>query len=79
MKKGETITVTYRASDGFDKARKYKTLKGAQKFAWAYVGERPDMGSGYAVSDDGVGTIHVDGCSLQDLFPPCVEEMPFHG
>jgi hypothetical protein len=63
------ITVYLKAVDGFSKTRKFKTLKGAQRFAQDYVGETPDLGRGYAVSWDGVGRIMVQGVSLRELFP----------
>jgi hypothetical protein len=63
------ITVAYRSCDGCRIVRKFKTLRGARKFAQYYVGEHPDIGSGYAVSFDGIGTIRAEGCSLQALFP----------
>lgn len=63
------ITVYYSAVDGFRKTRKFKTLKGARKFAHDYIGPHPEIGRGYAVSGDGVGKIEVDGAALDDLFP----------
>jgi hypothetical protein len=63
------ITVYYSAVDGFKKTRKFKTIKGAQKFAQGYIGEHPDMGRTYAVSFDGVGKIEVEGTTLESLFP----------
>jgi hypothetical protein len=64
------IKVRYSSIDHFRKVRSFKTLEGARKFATNYVGENPSIGEwgGYAVSDDGVGKIEVDGCSLQELF-----------
>lgn len=53
--------VVYRSVDGFRKARTFKSLKGAQKFAQHYLGETPTFGTGYAVSDDGVGKVTVSG------------------
>lgn len=64
------ITVRYSAIDGYSKSRSFKTLAGACRFAHHYVGEHPDMGSGYAVSFDGVGKVTVRGASLAALFPP---------
>lgn len=63
------ITVTYTSIDRCRKRRVYKTLEGARKFAHEWVGPHPDMGTGYAVSDDGVGKVEVSGASLADLFP----------
>jgi hypothetical protein len=72
------ITVTYRAVDGFRRRRVFKTLAGARRFAQRYVGEHPDVGTSYAVSPDGVGTVYVAGATLGDLFPPSVAQCP-HG
>ena len=64
-----TITVYYTACDGSRLTRRFKSLKGARKFAQTYVGAHPEIGSLYAVSGDGVGRVAVDGCTLADLFP----------
>lgn len=63
------IIVKLRSSDGYTKSRRFRTLEGAQKFAHDYVGACPEIGAGYAVSDDGVATIRVSGASLRQLFP----------
>lgn len=63
------IKVRYQACDGFKQTRKYKTLKGAQRYAQERIGEFPEMGSDYAVSGDGIGTIRVEGACLYELFP----------
>lgn len=63
------IKVTYRACDGARIARKFKTLGGAKAFAHKYVGECPEMGSSYAASGDGIGTVRVEGITLRELFP----------
>lgn len=63
------ITVYLRSVDGFSKTRKYKTLAGAQKFAQDYAGKHPEIGSGYAISGDGVCRIMVKGITLKELFP----------
>jgi len=65
------IRVRYESIDHFSKTRRFKTLKGAQKFAQHWVGETPEMGSFYAVSGDGIGKITCEGCRLLDLFPRC--------
>jgi len=62
------IAVTYDSIDGVHKRRKFKTLARARAFATHWVGEHPTIGSTYAVSDDGVGRIMVDGVSLFTLF-----------
>ena len=63
------VKITYRSVDGFSKYGRFKTLKGARRFAHKWVGEHPEIGFNYAVSFDGIGKITVSGCSLQDLFP----------
>jgi hypothetical protein len=64
------IIVHYRSIDRFTQRATFATLAGAQRFAQRWVGEHPDLGSTYAVSDDGVGRIMVDGdATLADLFP----------
>ena len=64
------IKLKYVASDGFKKSLVYTSRSGAQRGAQDRVGRYPSLGSGYAVSDDGVGTIRViEGCSLKELFP----------
>ena len=67
------IRVSYRSVDGYSKTRTFKTLKSARRFAHSWVGEHPDMGTGYAVSYDGVGRITVSGCRLIDLFPSRID------
>jgi len=69
------IRVKLRSCDGYTKTRSFRTLKGAQKFAQAYVGECPEFGGGYAVSDDGISTIRVMGATLRELFPRAVALM----
>lgn len=63
------IKVYLKSVDGFSKSRKFKTIKGAQKFAQKYVGEHPEIGIGYAISSDGVCRIMVKGATLGELFP----------
>ena len=63
------ILVRYAAVDGFAETRRFKTLAGARRYAETRVGATPELGSDYAVSFDGVGTITVEGCALVDLFP----------
>lgn len=62
------IKITYRACDGFKETKKFKTMPGARKYAIGRVGDNPERGIGYAVSEDGIGTLEVMGCSLADLF-----------
>jgi hypothetical protein len=66
---GTVISIRYRAVDGFSKRGTFKTLAGARKFAQRFIGQTPEIGGTYAVSTDGVGTIHVSGIRLADLFP----------
>jgi hypothetical protein len=64
------IRLRYEASDGFKKSLVYTSLAGARKGAADRVGRFPEIGSDYAASGDGVGTIRVvEGCTLKDLFP----------
>jgi hypothetical protein len=63
------IKVYYQSVDHCRKTRSFKTLAGAQKFAQAWVGETPELGTFYAVSADGVGKVTVSGASLKALFP----------
>lgn len=76
------ITVVYFTVDGYREVRKFKTLVGARKYAQKWVGESPDLGTGYAVSSDGVGTITANGSAgsyvvtLMDLFGERVPPKP---
>jgi hypothetical protein len=63
------ITVRYTSIDRCCIVRQFKTLAAARKFAVHYVGSTPEIGTGYAVSGDGVGKVTVTGASLADLFP----------
>lgn len=67
------IVVRYRSIDGGSKRGVFKTLDGARKFAQKWVGRHPEIGLGfgehYAVSDDGVGKVTVDGVDIHNLFP----------
>lgn len=62
------ITLRYHSSDGFSQSRKFKTMAGARRYAQKMVGKLPEMGFAYAISQDGIGTIHAEGCSLELLF-----------
>lgn len=64
------ITVRYSSIDGASERRTYATIKGAQKFAHHMIGAHPEIGCGYAVSDDGIGKVTVSGSTLVELFPP---------
>lgn len=63
------IKVSYRSVDRCSKTRRFKTLEGAQRFAQEWVGETPELGTSYAVSGDGIGTVTIEGATLQELFP----------
>jgi hypothetical protein len=63
------ITVTYVSVDNVRKRRQFKTLTGASRWAREWIGNHPEIGMGYAVSGDGVGTIYVSGATLEQLFP----------
>lgn len=65
------IVVSYRSIDHFSKRRVFKSLVGARRFAHSMVGPHPDRSEtfGYAVSDDGVGKVTIEGASLNDIFP----------
>lgn len=63
------IKVKYSSVDGYRKVKSFKTLKGARKYAQFMIGKNPDMGSSYAVSNDGIGKIEIGaGAALADLF-----------
>ena len=62
------ITVFYESIDGARQRRTFKTPEGARKFAVLKVGEHPEVGTGYAVSGDGVGKVTVEGCTIAALF-----------
>jgi hypothetical protein len=68
------IEIYYCSIDDFHQTRKFKTLSGARKYAQMRIGPHPEFGTGYAVSDDGIGTVSVKGCKLRDLFP--LDETP---
>jgi hypothetical protein len=68
------IKVTYQSVDRFRMARSFRTIEGARAFAQRRLGPHPDLGSGYAVSFDGIGTITVQGARLADLFPETAME-----
>jgi len=65
-----TITVRYSAVDGYSATKRFASLQEAQKFARKWVGDHPEIGRNYAISDDGVGKVTVSGASLAELFPP---------
>jgi len=63
------ISVLYESIDRFCQRRKFKTVKGASKFARKWVGDHPEQGSYYAVSFDGVGKVSWSGATFDELFP----------
>ncbi len=69
MEAERMIVVTVRSVDGHRKKRTFKTLFGAAKWAQEWVGRSPTLGSGYAVSDDGVCVVEVSGATLNEVFP----------
>lgn len=62
------ISVSVSSVDGAFKSKQCVSLSEARKFAVYYVGDRPDIGSSYAVSEDGICVVRVTGCSLEELF-----------
>jgi len=72
-----TITVTA-IDDDKAKVRAYKSLsKAAFAFAHNAVGQTPTIDiTGQAVSDDGITTVSVEGCSIWDLFPDIEKPEP---
>ena len=69
------IKVHVEAVDGFKTTHLCKNLTEARKAAQEHVGATPDIGSGYAVSADGVVKVTADGASLRDLFPRNVVDL----
>ncbi len=62
------ITVRYRTIDGYGKTKRFKTLKGAQRWANELMGENFEVGTGYAIDMYGVGRVQAN-ISLYELFP----------
>lgn len=74
------IIVRYYAIDGFKMRRDFAVLARAQAFAWKWVGENAELGSNYAVSNDGIGKITVSGdATLAQVMgrEPIEEALPF--
>jgi hypothetical protein len=60
----QVIKVKYSSVDGRGgKWRSFKTLGRARVFAQYWVGKNPEIGSTYAVSNDGIGKIEVMGAT----------------
>jgi hypothetical protein len=57
------ITVRYSTIDHFRETRKFRSLKGAMRYAHRRVGPHAEISPnfGYAVSEDGIGKITVEG------------------
>ena len=65
------IKTTYRAIDGYTEEQVFSDLDDAITYAHKQIGSKVEIGSGYAVSYDGVGKITVIGCLLKDIWPNC--------
>lgn len=68
------IKLSYRTVDRFSETRRFKTLKGARKYAHRRVGAHPDY-TWYAVDAYGTGRLTCEGCTMAELFPE-PEEAP---
>lgn len=68
-----TITVVYSSIDHFSETKVCGTLEEARNFAQDWIGNRPEIGSSYAISGDGVGKIECYGCKITDLFPDVID------
>lgn len=64
-----TITVRYSTVDRFCETKRFTKIEDAREYAQQWIGRFPEIGRGYAVSDDGIGKIEVRGTSLFQLFP----------
>jgi hypothetical protein len=65
------IKVRYESIDSYGrgKSKTFTDLAKAQAYAQKWVGKHPEIGSGYAVSGDGIGKVTCRGCTLNELFP----------
>ena len=63
------INIRYSSVDGFTETKTFDTVEAASDYARYWIGKRPDIGSHYAMSDDGIGKIEVEGATLRELFP----------
>jgi len=70
------IKIRYRSIDGCAETRTFKTIKGARAYAHNLLGPHPDIGSFYAVSDDGIGRVTCSGVTLAELFPAPADAPP---
>lgn len=65
------IKLHYSTIDRYSKSATFKTLAGARRFAYKWVGQHPDVSEafGYAVSSDGMGKVTFWGVTSSELFP----------
>ena len=64
------ITLYYTSIDGCCRTKEVcPDMQHAREWAGYWVGKRPEVGSYYAVSGDGIRKIEAVGCSIYDLFP----------
>lgn len=69
---GSLIKVAYLSANKPHSSRCCRGLEEARAFARRMVGAYPSVVGRQAVSVDGIGKVEVEGCSLQELFPPRV-------
>jgi hypothetical protein len=60
------ITIRYSSIDGYSETRHYQTLTGAHRWADEMLGDCFEIGTGYAISGDGIGKIQ-SNISLEEL------------
>lgn len=72
------MKITYTSIDGVRKARTFKTLAAARKFALDYVGPQDVEGGWYAVSFDGVGKVTWSGVTREELFGATDASIPLN-
>ena len=68
------ITLYFSTVDGSNTVKRFDTVEAARAVAYERVGEHPTfgggaLGSGYAISDDGVVKVEAYGVLLTELFP----------
>ena len=63
------IKITWSAVDGYHQSKVCNTIEEAREFAHHWAGEHCDVGTTYAVANDGMGTIRVEGCYIRDIYP----------
>jgi hypothetical protein len=62
------IKVRYSSVDGCKRNATFGTLARAQAWAQEWIG-KGNVGTNYAVSNDGIGKIECEGCRIEELFP----------